>query len=65
MSKYDLLTIKEVAELLKLNTLTVYEYVRKGELTAIKLGRNYRIVNTDFDEFITAHRLKKQARRSN
>jgi excisionase family DNA binding protein len=57
MHTYSLLTIKEVANLLKLNTLTVYEYVRTGQLQAVKLGRNYRIDYSDLNKFIKEHRV--------
>lgn len=57
MSTYSLLTIKEVAKLLKLNILTVYEFVRSRQLAAIRLGRNYRISRADLQEFIKEHRI--------
>ena len=50
------LTIKEVASLLKLNSLTVYEYVREGKLKAIRFGRTYRIDTLSLKDFIDAHR---------
>jgi excisionase family DNA binding protein len=58
MHTYSLLTIKEVADLLKLNTLTVYEYVRDGHLQAVKLGRSYRVDYSDLIKFIKAHRVQ-------
>lgn len=48
------LTTQEVADILKLNILTIYEYIRSGELQAIKLGRNYRIEEINLDKFISA-----------
>jgi excisionase family DNA binding protein len=52
------LTAQEVAKILKLNIMTVYEYIREGKLKAIKFGRNYRILNEDFEEFIDEQRVK-------
>ena len=46
------LTAKEVATLLKLNILTVYEYIRRGSLPVVKLGRSYRVESSDLDNFI-------------
>lgn len=46
------LTVKEAANILKVNVLTVYEYIKHGKLKALHLGRNYRISTTDFDVFI-------------
>ncbi len=52
-----LLTVKEVATILKLNTLTVYAYIRKRQLPAVKFGRNYRIESKDLAKFIKEHHL--------
>lgn len=54
----SLLTPEDVAKQLKLNILTIYRYIRKGELAAIKLGRKYRISEEDLAVFINKKRLK-------
>lgn len=41
------ITAKEIASLLKLNTLTIYGYIRNGKLKAIRFGRNYRIAKVE------------------
>jgi len=56
------LTPKEVANTLKLNVLTVYEYIRNGKLRAIKFGRNYRIEEKDLNVFIKEHQVQKKSR---
>lgn len=43
MSMLKLLTIAEVAEMLKVSRLTVWHWVRTGRLQAYRLGRQYRI----------------------
>lgn len=53
-----LLTVKEVAGVLKLNILTVYGYIRTGRLVAVKFGRNYRIEEKNLDKFIKEHKVK-------
>ncbi len=53
----DFMTPQEVANLLKLNVMTVYEYIRNGALKAIKFGRSYRILSKDFDKFIESRRV--------
>jgi len=53
-----LLTIKEVALWLKLNPITLYEYIRNGSLKAMKFGRYYRVVERDLLSFIDAHKTK-------
>ena len=55
------LTAKEVADILKLNILTVYEYIRKGMLVAVKFGRNYRIEEKNLDRFIKEHEVQKKS----
>lgn len=53
----NLLTIKEVAEILKVNVATVYEYIHKGMLEAIKFSRDYRITELDLEKFINEHKV--------
>lgn len=52
------LKVKEVAELLELNILTVYGYINKAKLQAVKFGRNYRIEEKELEKFITEHKVK-------
>lgn len=51
-----LLTVKEAAVYLKLNALTLYEYIRAGKLKAVKFGRYYRILEEDLKIFVNSHR---------
>lgn len=55
-----LLKAREVAELLQLNILTVYEYIRNGRLKAIRFGRSYRIEEKDLEKFIKEHKVKNK-----
>ncbi len=55
------LTVKEVARLLQLNTLTIYDYIKVGKLKAIRLGRTYRIQEKDFNRFISKHEVSGNA----
>jgi len=56
MQDNNLLTPKQVAEILQIHTLTIYNYIRQGKLDAIRLGRSYRITPEDLARFIEAHR---------
>jgi excisionase family DNA binding protein len=49
---------RDIAKLLKLNIVTIYEYIREGKLRAVKLGRNYRIEEKDLEEFIQQNVVK-------
>lgn len=52
----QLYTPKEVADILQLNVITVYSYIRKKVLPAVKMGRNYRVAKTDLDKFIESNK---------
>lgn len=51
-----LITVKETAAYLNLTPITVYEYIRTGQLSAVKFGRYYRIDRKDLDQFINKHK---------
>jgi excisionase family DNA binding protein len=46
-----LLTIKEVAAILRLHPRTVREYVRRGDLPGRVIGRRWRFRRKDIDAF--------------
>jgi putative molybdopterin biosynthesis protein len=54
----DLLTPEQVAEILQIHKLTVYDYIRKGKLGAIRLGRKYRITKKDLEQLLNCNRVK-------
>lgn len=52
------LTPEEVAEILRINVITVYGYIQRDNLNAVRLGRKYRISQEDLDTFIKSKRIK-------
>ena len=48
----DVLTVKEIAEYLKVNTITVQRAIKKGDLKAFKLGKDWRIQKEDLINWI-------------
>lgn len=40
------LTVAEVADMMRVSTMTVYRLVKSGELPAVRFGRSYRIPET-------------------
>lgn len=54
-----LLTPEQVADILQIHVLTVYNYIRKGKFEAVRLGRTYRIDPEDLAEFVQAHKSNK------
>ena len=55
----SLLTPEQVAEILQIHVLTVYNYIKQGKLGAIRLGRSYRIIPEDLDRLLEMNRVKK------
>lgn len=43
---------EELAELLEVNIMTIYRYIKAGRLKAYKLGREFRIEKNEFDTFL-------------
>ncbi len=48
----SLLTVDDIARILKLNPQTVRNWINQGYLGAIKLGRNVRVPRAEFDRLI-------------
>lgn len=59
MNTNHLLTPGQVAGILRVHVLTVYSYIRRGKLDAVRLGRSYRIIPEDLKLFIESNRVKK------
>lgn len=49
---YDLLTPREVAEVMRVSTMTVYRLIKAGELPAIRVGKHLRIRSNDVVKFL-------------
>ena len=50
--KSDIITIKEVAEYLKIKEQTVYALVAKGDIPGFKVGGSWRFDKADIDAWI-------------
>ena len=57
----DILTIKELADYLKLNEKTTYRLVSKGDIPDFKIGGSWRFERTEIEKWIE-RQLEKQAR---
>lgn len=53
----EILTLRQVAEYLKVTERTLYRLVQEGQLPAFKVGNSWRFRRDDLDRWIT-----KQAR---
>jgi excisionase family DNA binding protein len=48
-----LLTVNEVASILRVSNMTVYRLVKGGQIPAIRVGKNYRIKESDVNKYLT------------
>ena len=51
-------TAKELAEMLSLNVMTIYRYIDAGKLKAYKIGKEFRIENSEFERFMNKAKTK-------
>ena len=47
----ELYTVKELAEILKVNRVTIQRWCKTGEIPAVKIGKSYRIEKKDFENW--------------
>ena len=47
-----LLTVGEVAQLMRVSNMTVYRLIKSGQLAAIRVGKNYRIRHKDVERYL-------------
>jgi excisionase family DNA binding protein len=53
---HDVLSVREVAQYLKLNEQTIYRLARNGKLPASKIGRQWRFSRQEIEALITERR---------
>jgi excisionase family DNA binding protein len=46
------LTVTEVADILRVSTMTVYRLIKAGDLSAVRVGKSYRLREEDVDAFL-------------
>ncbi len=46
------LTVSEVADTLRVSTMTVYRLIKGGQLPAVRVGKAYRVREDDIDEYL-------------
>lgn len=47
-----LLTVAEVAQLMRVSNMTVYRLIKAGQLAALRVGKNYRIRRRDVERYL-------------
>jgi excisionase family DNA binding protein len=48
-----LLTVNEVADLLRVSRMTVYRLIKEGDMAALRVGRSYRLREDDVDSYLS------------
>jgi excisionase family DNA binding protein len=54
LQRADFLTVREVAESLRVSSMTVYRLIKSGELACTRVGKGYRIRPADLDRYLGA-----------
>ena len=54
------LSVADICEYMEVSTLVVTRVLRSGELPAVKMGREWRVARTDFEDWLNAQRLASQ-----
>lgn len=49
-----LLTVEEIAALMRVSKMTVYRLIHSGELDAIRIGRNFRVAESTVAAYLRA-----------
>ena len=47
-----LLTVSEVAATMRVSNMTVYRLIKSGQLAALRVGKNYRIRESDMNAYL-------------
>jgi excisionase family DNA binding protein len=53
-----LLTVSEVAQLMRVSNMTVYRLIKAGQLAAIRVGKNYRIRHRDVERYLVERAVR-------
>ena len=53
-----LLTVGEVATLMRVSNMTVYRMIKSGQLGAIRVGKNYRIRRSDVERYLSERAVR-------
>ncbi len=51
-------TAKELADVLSVNIMTIYRYIKAKRLKAFKIGKEFRIECSEFEQFISKAKNK-------
>jgi excisionase family DNA binding protein len=58
-----LLTVGEVARIMRVSNMTVYRLIKSGQLAAIRVGKNYRLRLSDIELYLNERAVQVRAAR--
>ena len=61
--EHRLLTVREVADEMRVSTMTVYRLIRGDAFPAIRVGKHFRIRTSDLGEYLGRSRAREEATR--
>ena len=53
-----LLTVAEVASAMRVSNMTVYRLIKSGDLPAVRVGKNFRIRESDVQRYLSDRAVK-------
>jgi excisionase family DNA binding protein len=56
--EHRLLTVREVADTMRVSNMTVYRLIRAGELPAIRVGKHFRIREHELSEYLESQTVR-------
>jgi excisionase family DNA binding protein len=59
----ELITTKQVQDLLQVDRITVYRMLKDGRLTGVKVGSHWRVPKSEIDELITGKKSMEEPRK--
>jgi putative molybdopterin biosynthesis protein len=57
-TKQEFYTAEELADILKVNIMTIYRYIKAGKLEAYKIGKEFRISKKNWNKFLNDCKTK-------
>jgi excisionase family DNA binding protein len=55
-----LLTVAEVADTMRVSNMTVYRLIKSGQLGAVRVGKNFRIRESDVDRYLRERTVRPE-----
>ena len=58
LSDVRFLTVQEVADMMRVSTMTVYRLIKRGDLAAVRVGHNYRVRGADVEHYLASRSVQ-------